>query len=183
MESQVLQLGRLNTQVLEGLGRGIDLLVDELALNLVRRPDVPPQQLVHVVRERLQQGLGHVDVAAALDDLAVHQLGDLGHRVVLGAVQLEGLTRGRVVVQHVLQSGSDINGLHRLAWVESSRAKGPYVNRPEALLHVVGGEQAGHSGQFVQEVVLETEHGGRTDNGGLGVDRTSHFLAPSLSYN
>lgn len=54
------------------------------------------------------------------------------------------------------------------------------MDRPVALLHVVGSEQVGHASEFVKEVVLETEHGGRADNGGLGVDGANDFLTPGL---
>ena len=112
MEGQVGQIGSLlHTQVFEGLGFWVDHLVDELALDLVGRQGVPPQVLVDVVGEGLEEGLGDVDVAALLDDFAVDQLGNLGGGVVLGAVKLVGLTGGAVVVQHALERATDINGL------------------------------------------------------------------------
>jgi hypothetical protein len=55
-----------------------------------------------------------------------------------------------------------------------------YVNRPVALLHVVGGEDVAHLGQLVEEVVLETEHRRRSHNGGLRVDFADDFLTPCL---
>ena len=55
-----------------------------------------------------------------------------------------------------------------------------YVDRPEALLHVVGREEVGDTGQSVEQVVFESEHGRRTDNSSLGVDRANQFLSPSL---
>lgn len=58
-----------------------------------------------------------------------------------------------------------------------------YVNRPVALLHVVGGEEVGDTSKLVEKVVLETEHGRRTDDRGLRVDITSDLLTPSLFYN
>lgn len=115
MEGQGAELDRLNVEVLERLGVGVDHLVDELTLHLVGGDGGPPEELVQVVRQRLEDGLGHVDVTAVLDDFAVDQLGNLGGGVVLGAVQLEGLTDGAVVVQHALQSSTDINGLSMLA--------------------------------------------------------------------
>lgn len=54
------------------------------------------------------------------------------------------------------------------------------MDGPEALLHVVGGEQVRHTGELVKEVVLETEHGRGANNGGLGVDGTSDLLTPGL---
>lgn len=111
MESEVGQLRRLNSKILERLRRRVDLLVDKLALDLVGRHGVPPDQLVEVVGSGLQQELGHIEVAAILDDLAVNQLGDFRHRVVLRAVQLESLASGSVIMQHALKSGTDIEGL------------------------------------------------------------------------
>lgn len=112
VEGQVGQVGRLvHTQILEGLGRGVDLLVMEFPLDLIGRRGVPPQVLVKVVGEGLQNRLGEVEVAALLDNLTVHQLGDLGSRVVLGAVELVGLTNRALVVQHQLQSSANIDGL------------------------------------------------------------------------
>lgn len=55
-----------------------------------------------------------------------------------------------------------------------------YVDRPVALLHVVGSEKVGDASKLVKEVVLETEHRGRTDDGGLGVDRADDLLTPGL---
>jgi hypothetical protein len=54
------------------------------------------------------------------------------------------------------------------------------VDGPEALLHVVGSEDVANLGQLVEEVVLETEHGSGTDDGGLGVDVADDFLTPGL---
>ena len=112
MEGQVGQIGGLvHTQVLEGLGCRVNHLVNELALHLVGGQGVPPQELVDVVGVGLEEGLRDVDVTALLDDFTVDQLGDFGGGVVLGAVQLEGLSGSAVIVQHSLQSGTDINGL------------------------------------------------------------------------
>lgn len=114
VEGQVGQIGGLlHAEVLEGLGCRVDDLVDELALHLVGGQSVPPQGLVDVVGEGLEKSLGDVDVTALLDDFTVDQLGDLGGGVVLGTVQLEGLAGGAVIVQHALQSGTDINGLDK----------------------------------------------------------------------
>jgi hypothetical protein len=54
------------------------------------------------------------------------------------------------------------------------------MNRPVALLHVVGSEQVGDTGKLVKKVVLETEHRGRSHDGGFGVNGTSDFLTPAL---
>lgn len=54
------------------------------------------------------------------------------------------------------------------------------MNRPKALLHVVGSEQVGDTGKLVKKVVLETEHRGRSHDSGLGVNGTNDFLTPAL---
>ena len=88
------------------------MLVDVFALHLVGRHGVPPEKLVSPVGGRLQQGLGDVHVTTVFDDFTVNQLGNLGHGVVLRAVQFEGLTSGGVVVEHALETGADVNGLY-----------------------------------------------------------------------
>lgn len=55
-----------------------------------------------------------------------------------------------------------------------------YVNRPEALLHVVGGKEVGSASELVEKVVFESEHGSGSDNGGLGIDGANHFFTPAL---
>lgn len=54
------------------------------------------------------------------------------------------------------------------------------MNGPVALLHVVGGKEVGNLSKLVEQVILETEHGSRADNGGLGVNGTGNFLSPGL---
>lgn len=56
------------------------------------------------------------------------------------------------------------------------------MNRPVALLHVVRGEDVANLSQLVQKVVLETEHGRRAHDCGLGVDVADDLLTPRLSY-
>jgi hypothetical protein len=55
-----------------------------------------------------------------------------------------------------------------------------YVNGPIALLHVVGGEEVGDTGELVEQVVLETEQGSRANNRSFRVDLTSNLLTQSL---
>lgn len=115
VEGQVREVGNLvHAQILEGLGLGVNLLIDELALDLVGGHGVPPEVLVEVVGEGLEESLGHVNMGALLDDFTVHQFGNLGGGVVLGTVELEGLANGAVVVQHLLEGSTDINGLERM---------------------------------------------------------------------
>lgn len=111
MEGEVGDLGWLDTKVLEGLSGRVDLLINEFPLDLVGMQRRPPQKLVDIVRHRLQQELRHVDVAAMLDNFTVHELSNFGSRVFLRAIQLEGLRRRVVVIQHTLESGSHINHL------------------------------------------------------------------------
>jgi len=54
------------------------------------------------------------------------------------------------------------------------------VNRPEALLHVIGGKKVGHASELVEKVVFESEHRSGSDNGGLGIDGAGHFFTPAL---
>lgn len=55
-----------------------------------------------------------------------------------------------------------------------------YVDGPELLLHVVGGEEVGDAGELEEKVVLETKDGGRSDEGGLREDFPSNLLTASL---
>lgn len=48
------------------------------------------------------------------------------------------------------------------------------------LLHVVGSQEIGDAGKFVEEVVLEAKHWCRADNGCLGEDLTNNTLAPAF---
>lgn len=162
--SEVGNVTRHKVQVLEGLGVLVDELIVELALDLVGGADGPPESLVQHAEHGLDHRLGHVDVAAGLHDFLVDQRGDLLHAVLLGAVELEGLAGGAVVVADDLEGFADVNG----------------VDGPEALGHVVGGEDVGGAGQAVQEAVLETEHGRRPDDGGLGEDVAGDLLAVVL---
>lgn len=179
MEGQVAQLRRLYPKILERLRVWVDLLVNELPLHLVGRHGVPPEQFVEVVCSRLQEDLGDIEVTATLDDLAINQLGNLRHGIVLRAVQLESLTSCSIVVQHLLKRGADVDDLES-QHVKSYRQADTYVNWPETLLHVVGGEEIRHAGKLVQEIVFEAEHGSRSHNRGFGVNLASHFLSPAL---
>lgn len=68
-----------------------------------------------------------------------------------------------------------ISYIQQIRWIAVA-----YVNRPETLLHVVGGEEIGYTGKFVEQVVFEAEHGSWSDDGRLGVDVANDFLTPSL---
>lgn len=111
VEGEVAEISRLDAEVLEGLSGGINLLVNEFPLDLIRRESVPPEEPIEPVGGRLQNGLRDVDVTAVLDDLTVHELSDLSCGVVLRTVKLEGRRGGRVIVQHALQSVANIDSL------------------------------------------------------------------------
>lgn len=54
------------------------------------------------------------------------------------------------------------------------------MDGPELLLHVVGGKEVQNGGELQQQVVLESEDGGRSDNGGLGEDASGNEFSSSL---
>ena len=164
MKQEPLQIRRLDTQILERLSLGIDPLVDELPLDLVRARGVPPKKLVQRVRNRLHDGPRHIDVPPPLDDLPVHELADLGHGVVGRPVQLVRLRSGVVVLQHHLQRLPDVDRVHG----------------PEALLQPVRGQQVGGAGELVQQVVLEAEERRRPHDRRFGEDGAGDFFAAGL---
>lgn len=115
MERQAAQLRRLNAQILERLRLRINHLIDVFALNLIRRYGVPPESLVEDIGNRFQDALWYVDMSSSLDDLAIHELGYLGHGVVRGPEELVGLRGGSVVLEHGFESGADIDGLEMVS--------------------------------------------------------------------
>lgn len=143
---------------------------------------MPPESLVEQVRSRLGDELGDVQRGAVLDDFPVDKLSNLGHGIVGRAVKLIGLADTALIVQHQLKGVSNLRGLGRVWSVRVAFMfnLATYMNGPGALLHIVGSEDVGEAGKLVKEVVLETEHRGRADNGGLGVDVTDNFLTPGL---
>jgi hypothetical protein len=56
-----------------------------------------------------------------------------------------------------------------------------YMDWPVFLLHVVGCDEVGHTGKFVEQTILETKHGRRADNGCLRVDLAHETLTPALN--
>lgn len=103
-------------------------------------------------------------MTSGLEDFALDELLDLGHRVLLGAVELVGLASGAVVLQHLLKCGTDVNGMDRV----------------EALLHVVGCEHVGGLGNAVEKTVFEAEHGSRANDCRLGEDVADSLLTLGL---
>lgn len=164
VESQVSKVSWLNAKVLEGLRIWIDDLIQELTLDLVTGKDWPPESLVKEGGSWLKDGLWHVDVSAVLVDFLVNQLSDLSCGVVLWAVKLVCLGGSAVILNHLLQSSSDING----------------VNWPVTLLHVVGSKEVGDTSQLVEETILETEHWCWSDDGSLWVDGANDLLSSRL---
>ncbi|KAG9991790.1 hypothetical protein KCU98_g254, partial [Aureobasidium melanogenum] len=84
--------------------------------------------------------------------------------LLLGSVKLVGLTSGAVVVAHLLEGLTNVNG----------------VDGVEALLHVVGCEHVGSLGDAVKQTVLEAKHGSRADDCRLGEDVADNLLTTSL---
>lgn len=161
---EVGNVARLKTEVLESLCVLVNDLVVELALDLVGGAQRPPEGLVEHAHHGLDHRLRQVDVAAGLHDFLVDHLRDLLHAVLLGSVKLEGLAGGRVVVADHFESLTDIDNM----------------DGPEALGHVVCGEDVGGTCKTVEEAVLEAEHGCGSDDGGLGEDVAGDLLAVVL---
>jgi hypothetical protein len=97
MERQVLQFRRFNPQVLESLCGLVDYLIQALLFHFVCRQRLPEEVFVHVICNELEDGFGHIYVPPLLDDFSVGELGDRGHGVVFGPVQLECLASGGIV--------------------------------------------------------------------------------------
>ena len=114
MVGEVSNVCWLDAEVLEGLGRRIDDLVVELALNLIGRHDGPPKSLVQDTGNGLEKHLGHIDVAPPLVDFAVNHLRDFSGSVGLGTVKLKSLGSSVVVEEHLLKSLANIDHLKRL---------------------------------------------------------------------
>ena len=58
-----------------------------------------------------------------------------------------------------------------------------YVDGPISFLHVVCGEEVGHAGELVEEVVLEAEEGRRSDDGCFGEYASDDFFAAGLVFD
>ena len=157
-------VGWLDTEILESLCVGVDDLIHELADGLVSATDVPPEKLVQDGCERGHDLEGQVDVLPGLEDFPVDQVLDLGHLVLLWSVEFVGLSSGAVVVEHLLEGGSYIDG----------------VNGPQLLLQVVCGDDVSDAGKTVEKTILGTEHGSGSHNSRLGEDVTDNLLTASL---
>lgn len=113
MEQQAADISWLNSEILKGLGRGVNLLIDKFPFDLVGRGDRPPEGLVEDTRNWLEDGLWNVDVSAVLDNFLVHHLGNLSSRIVLGTVEFVSLRSSAIVLEHFLKGLANIDGLER----------------------------------------------------------------------
>lgn len=105
---------RRNPQISKCLGRRIDLLVEELPLNLVWRNRGPPD-IVQSLCYSLQDGLRQINVVARRDSVTVNDISDITHCELIGAVELEGLAGGSVVVGDGLKTFADVDNLQKSA--------------------------------------------------------------------
>jgi hypothetical protein len=56
------------------------------------------------------------------------------------------------------------------------------MDRPKPFMHMIGGEQIGYSGEFVQQAIFETKQWRRSYNGGLGEDISHNSLTSCLNH-
>ena len=90
----------------------IYLLIHELPFDFIGRvDDLPPEQLVEVVRDGLEQSFGDVDMASPVDNLFIDELGDFGHGIVRWPIDLESLTGSSIIECYLLKSCTDVDGL------------------------------------------------------------------------
>lgn len=54
------------------------------------------------------------------------------------------------------------------------------MNRPVALLHIIGSEQVSHACKFVQEAIFETEHWRWPDNSCLRENASDYIFSSCL---
>lgn len=109
--SQIFQVSRLDAEVLKGLCRAVDELVDGLLLTLVSTSNWPPNKLVKVVQERFHHSLWYVNVSSLMNDFPINQFTNFGHAVFLRTVELKRLSSCGVVVANLLKSSTNINCL------------------------------------------------------------------------
>lgn len=96
--SKVANVAGCDAKVREGLGRLVNLLVNEFPLHILSRKSWPPEKTVEQAAHRFKDRPRNIDVSSLLVNLVVYQRSDLFRRVVLGAVELEGLASCGVVV-------------------------------------------------------------------------------------
>ena len=100
MICKTTQLRWLNSQILEGLRRRINFLIDKFSFHTIGTHLCPPKAFVDEICNWFQDPFGNIDVPPMLDDFAVYELGDFGHGVVRWAVELVGLGGGVIVMEH-----------------------------------------------------------------------------------
>lgn len=110
---KLADLARLDPEILEGLCLLINHLVNVFHLNLLCRQRGPPEHLVQDPRSGLENPARHIDVSPRVKDLPVYHIGDVGSGVLLGPIELVGLPRRGVVVEHQLKSVADVNRLEQ----------------------------------------------------------------------
>lgn len=158
--------------IASGIG---DQLLPEMRENPIREPNVPPHHVRFPLEAKdalmFRPGTVHEDILKHTERLdtpapfvELESLRDLCQAVLLGSVQLESLAGRGVVIQHLLQSSTDVNG----------------VDWPELLLHVVGGKEVQNGGELQQKVVLKSEDRGWSHDGGLWEDASGNELSSSL---
>ena len=111
MVRQVGQFCRLDAEILERLRPRVDHLVQKLLLDLICGNRDAEPEFVEVVGEELVNWFGQIDVATLLEDLAVDEFRDLGHGILCGTVEFEGLARRGVVEGDLFQGLADIDCL------------------------------------------------------------------------
>lgn len=55
-----------------------------------------------------------------------------------------------------------------------------YVDWPESLFHIVGGENVGNTSELVQHAIFKSKHRRRSHDGGLREYTSDYFLTPGL---
>lgn len=163
LENQIVKNGRGDAQIGKGAGVLIDDLVNEHALDLIRRNGGPVDVLTESGQE-LVDLLGEVDLFEFVQGGFLDHGVDLGHGVLLGAVQFVGFAGCRVVVSHDFERGGNVE--HR--------------DRAQLFLIVVRREDSSLTGNAVKEVVAGTVHDGGSHNGHIGDDFADGDLAKGL---
>ena len=79
VECVIFQLSGLHAQIPESFGFGVDSLVNELPLYLVRRSRLPPNELIEIFGNGFQHCLRQVDVPPVFVNLFVYEFSDFCH--------------------------------------------------------------------------------------------------------
>jgi hypothetical protein len=78
MKRQVRQFCRFHSKILERLRFLVYLLIHELPVDLVGRvKHLPPQKLIQIMGNRLEEWFWNVDVPSLLDNFFIDKLGNL----------------------------------------------------------------------------------------------------------